>query len=498
MPSVSALSERKIRDREQRSKRMDMVPRTGRTTQNISALNAKPSNVRSTAAGRKRSLEMINDHQVSTATPDIPKRVKTGSVRSKKPSKLATINNVPTVKLTLLIFGGGENGELGLGPKNNEATRPTRNPHLSAFDIVQVACGGMHTVALTSDNKIITWGVNDENALGRDTQWDGKLRDIDTASDDDDNGDMNPLESTPTQIPSDYFPSSVRFVQVAAGDSCSFALTDTGHVYGWGTFRDSRGEKGFRYDERGELVKNQATPVQIQNLQDIRQICCGVDHALALDIRGNIWARGFRVCRNKAKYVASGSYHSFAIDKNDNVWAWGANSFGEAGDAKTAGNRGAFITPTKINSLCQKKVLALDGGAHHSAAVTANGECFVWGRIIEGQLGIDFAPEQLRDSTLIRFDERDKPCICLRPTIIPTTQHQQVTHVACGSDHTILIDQPGNAYSTGYGFQGQLGLNSNDDVKVFQRITDRRIKDKLIWAGAGGQFSIVAESANVS
>ncbi|KAK8926875.1 Protein pim1 [Metarhizium anisopliae] len=522
MPSVSASRELKVKDEKGGSNRKGTVPRISKSTQKASKPIATQNNARSTAAGRKRSLETAYDDQTSTTTSGISKRVKTGSIGSKEPTKLAIINNAPTAKLTVLVFGGGEMGELGLGPKKNEALRPTRNPHLSAFDVVQVACGGMHTVALTSDNKIITWGMNDENALGRDTQWDGKLRDMDAASEDDeDDEDMNPLESTPMQIPSDYFPPHIRFVQVAAGDSCSFALTDTGQVYGWGTFRDSRGDKVFRYNEGGELVENQARLIRIQNLQNITQICCGVDHALALDIRGNIWAWGcneqyqfgrrligrasnsltpnqVRVCRNKAKYIASGSYHCFAVDKDDNVWGWGANNFGEAGDVETAGDEGAFITPTKLVGLCQKNVLVLDGGAHHSAAVTANGECYVWGRMMEGQLGIEFTPEQLQDSTLVRCDERNKPRICLRPTIVPTMAHQQVTHVACGLDHTILIDKPGNAYSTDYGFQGQLGLNSSDDVKVFQRITDKRIKGELIWAGAGGRFSIVAESGSTS
>lgn len=149
------------------------------------------------------------------------------------------------------------------------------------------------------------------------------------------------------------------------------------------------------------------------------------------------------------------------------------------------------MAPTKIRDLCQKKVIVLDGGAHHSAAVTADGQCLIWGRIDDGQLGIAFTPEQLDDTTLIRYDERNKPRICLRPTAIPDIQ--QFIHVACSSDHTLLIDLLGNAYSTGYGFQGQLGLNSNDDVKVVQRITGRNVKDRqLTWAGAGGQFSVVA------
>lgn len=117
-----------------------------------------------------------------------------------------------------------------------------------------------------------------------------------------------------------------------------------------------------------------------------------------------------------------------------------------------AGTDSAFVPPTKIPGLCQQQVLVLDGGAHHSAAVTANGNCLVWGRIDDGHLGVDFTPEQLQDATLIRHDERNKPRICLRPSIIPTVQ--QATYVACSSDHTFLIDRAGSAYSSGYGFHG--------------------------------------------
>lgn len=37
-------------------------------------------------------------------------------------------------------------------------------------------------------------------------------------------------------IPATAFPESTVFVQVAVGDNCSFALTPTGLMYGWGTF----------------------------------------------------------------------------------------------------------------------------------------------------------------------------------------------------------------------------------------------------------------------
>ncbi|KAG8414846.1 hypothetical protein J3458_008752 [Metarhizium acridum] len=536
MPSTKPSSTRKIQPQEKRPRGpSNNAPRIKKAAQ--SKFTGRASRIEtgtSTSARRKRSLENGDNDQAFTTTPvAVSKRVKTSSGVSKRAaepepetqSRSTVINQVPTEKLTVLIFGTGEGGELGLGPGKKEVLRPTLNPLLdasdpSAFHIVQLACGGMHTVALTADNKIITWGVNDEYALGRDTQWEGKLRSIDANSedndddDDDDEADMNPKESTPTEIPSDYFPPGTQFSQVAAGDNCSFALTTTGLVYGWGTFRDSRGEQGFRYDERGKIVKKQARPFYIESLQNITQICCGDNHALALDTGGNIWAWGcneqyqfgrrligrnsnpliphqVRVCRNKAKYIACGGHHCFAVDWDDNVYGWGANSFGEAGDARSAGGDLAFVPPTKIRSLCQQQVLVLDGGAHHSAAVTAKGYCLVWGRIDDGQLGIEFTPEQLQDSTLIRHDERNKPRICLRPAVIPTIQ--QTAFVACSSDHTVLIDQAGNAYSSGYGYQGQLGHNSSDDVKVMQRIESKNVKNRrLTWAGAGAQFSIIA------
>lgn len=163
-------------------------------------------------------------------------------------SSLPVINQAPTEVLTIFVFGTGDmSGDLGLGPKKKVAKLPTAIPNLDArkpdtYRVVQLDCGGMHTLALTADNKIVTWGGNDEGALGRDTAWEGGMRDMeaepkdDSDSDDSDDEGLNPLESTPTHIPEDAFPAGTKFTHVAAGDSCSFAVTDKGLVYGWGTF----------------------------------------------------------------------------------------------------------------------------------------------------------------------------------------------------------------------------------------------------------------------
>ena len=161
-------------------------------------------------------------------------------VRRDTTAKDDAINSAPTTKLAVFVCGEGSSGELGLGPKNALDVRaPRPNPNLSG--VVSIATGGMHCAALTPDNEILTWGINDHDTLARDTTWDGGVKDMNSGSDSDsdDDGDLNPKESTPTAIKAALFPSGTRFTQVAAGDSSTFVLTDEGLVYGWGTFRVS-------------------------------------------------------------------------------------------------------------------------------------------------------------------------------------------------------------------------------------------------------------------
>jgi regulator of chromosome condensation len=156
------------------------------------------------------------------------------------------INIAPTQILDIYVFGGNEAGELGLGDATKKTTlpRPVLNPKLSASaaGVVGMAAGGMHGAVLTKDNKILTWGVNDGGALGRDTFWEAPTKDIDAAGSDDDSDDepsTNPRESTPTQVEMDNVPEGTVFTQVVAGDSATFAVTQEGLVYGWGEIRVS-------------------------------------------------------------------------------------------------------------------------------------------------------------------------------------------------------------------------------------------------------------------
>lgn len=196
--------------------------------------------------------EIIEDTQVDVAEPDEPATngVKhySSELEVAKPYKLRKttkiINAIPTLKTTPLniyVFGTGSMAELGLGPeaKTKEVKRPRLNPFLpiDSVAIVDFAVGGAHVLALDKDGKLWSWGCNDHGTLGRNTTQgeEGLLRDMDAEDEDDDDGDLNPIESTPAKVVG--VPDDLVFVQVAASDSLSLALTSEGRVWAWGTFR---------------------------------------------------------------------------------------------------------------------------------------------------------------------------------------------------------------------------------------------------------------------
>ncbi|RAL13617.1 RCC1/BLIP-II [Aspergillus homomorphus CBS 101889] len=444
------------------------------------------------------------------------KKARVARPRVTKPKPKVIINDAPTTRLNVYVCGEGSSGELGLGAGKTaiDVKRPRLNPHLPAdrVGVVQVAVGGMHCVALTYDNKILTWGVNDQGALGRDTTWDGGFRDVDEAksdsdSDSDDDTGLNPNESTPTAIPSDVFPEGTIFVEVAAGDSSSFALTDEGQVYGWGTFRSNDGILGF--DPHNKI---QAIPTHIPSLKMIKHLVCGDNHVLALNEKGAVysWGSGQQnqlgrriIERNRLNglqprefglpksivHIACGAFHSFAVHQSGNVYAWGLNSFGETGIRAGAGDdEAAIVHPTIVDSLSNQDIIQLCGGAHHSLAATSSGQCLVWGRLDGFQTGLKI--ETLPEEAVIK-DERGRPRILIAPMSVPGIE---ANAVAAGSDHSIAIDVDGRPWSWGFSATYQTGQGTQDDIEVATLVENTAVRGKrLNWAGAGGQFSVFTE-----
>ncbi|CAJ2505814.1 Uu.00g132080.m01.CDS01 [Anthostomella pinea] len=449
-------------------------------------------------------------------------------------------NERPTKVLDVFVFGEGSAGELGLGStpyegkKPKDVKRPRFNHNLDAdkgVEIVQIACGGMHVAALTSIGNVLTWGVNDDKALGRDTTWESVQHDIDDSDSDsggDDESGLNPLESTPSDVsfvgvdpPDDdnALEEAVRYlldvgmgiVQVAATDSATFALTPGGQVYGWGTFRGADGIIGF-----SKGIKSQPTPMLIEGLQWITKIVCGSNHVVALDVDGRVftWGSGgqyqlgrkplSRHSKDKTELkpqacgkffknhyaidIAAGSYHSFYIDNKRRVWSWGLNNYSQTGLYDDTGKDDAMVLEPKIvTSLEKYKVKMIAGGEHHSVACTDDGTLLTWGRIDGHQVGHPLTAYN-EDNAI--FDDSNKPRILIEPTPIKGIY---TTFVAAGTDTSFAIDNNGHVHSWGFSANYQTGQGTTDDVEVPEVIDNTAIRDRVIsFAGAGGQYSLVA------
>ncbi|KAK1962060.1 RCC1/BLIP-II [Colletotrichum sublineola] len=433
------------------------------------------------------------------------------------------INSAPTQILDVYVFGEGSSGELGLGSKKLDGKkvvdvkRPRLNPHLSAKDVgvVQIACGGMHVAALTKDNKILTWGVNDQGALGRDTTWEGGLRDADAEEEeeDDDDSGINPRESTPTAVGAEHFAPEAKFTQVVASDSATFALTEDGRVYGWGTFRSSDGILGFT-----DKIQIQKTPAYLPTLKNITALAAGSNHILALDDKGVVVAWGcgqqnqlgrriiernklsslipqsMGIPKGKIDRIACGSYHSFALTKDGGVWAWGLNNFAETGIETGAGEDDAVVLrPTVVDSLKDYKIKQIAGGEHHSLACTEDGKLLTWGRLDGHQVGIPV--EELPEDRVIK-DESNNPRILSKPTIVEDIA--KCVYVAAGVDNNFAIDNKGEAHSWGFSANYQTGQGTTEDIETPTTIDNTAVRGKkLVFAGAGGQYSILGGVADV-
>ena len=65
----------------------------------------------------------------------------------------------------MYTFGGGEHGQLGHGDKVNKV-KSTAIEALEGIYVSQITCGWSHSVALTSNGRVYTWGNGDHGKLG--------------------------------------------------------------------------------------------------------------------------------------------------------------------------------------------------------------------------------------------------------------------------------------------------------------------------------------------
>ena len=149
--------------------------------------------------------------------------------------------------------------------------------------------------------------------------------------------------------------------------------------------------------------------------------------------------------------IAAGSNHSAAVTKDGDLYMWGSNGGGRLGN----GSRTNSYTPVKI----MKNVAAVSLGDEHSAAVTKDGSLYMWGYNRYGQLG--------NGSTTDSYT--------------PIKIMENVTAVSLGYYHSAAVTKDGSLYMWGANYCGQLGNGSTTDsytpIKIMENVATVSLGD---------------------
>ncbi|XP_057957409.1 uncharacterized protein LOC131150604 isoform X2 [Malania oleifera] len=369
------------------------------------------------------------------------------------------------------------------------------NPGNPSLKIISVAAGEAHTLALTGDGSVYSWGRGMFGRLGTGSESD---------------------ESFPVRVRFDSSCESgrekLKFVGVAAGAYHSLALADRSETRGKAPLKicsiKAGGMMSLAIDNLGGLwiwgncpqpasssdgkfsLFSCSTPIPVWHFHGhtVVKVACGNEHVVALVSAGETYKGGDLICYSWGNNshgqlglgdtegrlhpevvgtfnlespwaldeVACGAFHTALLshikepgDALESVlWTFGLGENGQLGHGT---NRSALL-PEPIKGLPQHVFLvSIDCGLFHTSVVTSAGEVWSWGM----EKGLGLCP----DASFTGNDAGDAVSPRLYGSKIPG-----LLQVACGAAHTVLVASDGyKLWSWGRGRSGVLGNGKTVD-----------------------------------
>ncbi|KAL1253293.1 hypothetical protein QQF64_017986 [Cirrhinus molitorella] len=271
--------------------------------------------------------------------------------------------------------GKGSYGRLGLGDSNNQSMpkKLVLEPPRTMRKVSSSKGSDGHTLAVTAEGEVFSWGDGDYGKLGHGN---------------------SATQKYPKIIQGPLLGKVV--VCVSAGYRHSAAVTNDGELYTWG-----EGDFG-RLGHSDSHSRN--VPTLVKDISGVGQVACGSSHTIAVAQDGRIvWSFGGgdngklghgdtnRVYRPKViealhgfiiRKVCAGSQSSLALTSAGQVFAWGCGSCLGCGSSETTSLR-----PRLIEELSITKIIDISCGDSHCLALSHENEVFAWGNNAMGQCG---------------------------------------------------------------------------------------------------------------
>ncbi|WP_449601183.1 RCC1 domain-containing protein [Paenibacillus sp. Marseille-Q9583] len=340
---------------------------------------------------------------------------------------------------TVWTWGGNQTGQLGLGDAGLETHRktPTQVKKEDGTNLValQVAAGGSHTVALDPDERVWTWGSDNNGQLG--------------------DGTSGSSRNKPYMVD-----SITDVIAIAAGTSHTAALKRDGTVWTWGW--NGEGQLGLINTDPQVTHPKQVMLADGTTPLIAKSIFAGYDQTLAIDMDGTLWMWGSQG-DNKNKFIpekvkhsddsdfkalsaSAGSRFTVALDNEGKVWTWGYNSTeGALGNGKSDNVSEPY--PLQVSGLTN--VMAIDAGSMHTLALKEDGTVWAWGFNKYGQIG--------------NLSNVNSPIPVFVRNQDGNIFHEAMAIAAGGNyaDHSLAMKDDGTIVAWGNNGVGQLGNGKN-------------------------------------
>ncbi|XP_023615247.1 serine/threonine-protein kinase Nek8 isoform X6 [Myotis lucifugus] len=235
----------------------------------------------------------------------------------------------------IMTFGSGSNGCLGHGSLN-DISQPTIVEALLGYEMVQVACGASHVLALSTERELFAWGRGDGGRLGLGTRE---------------------SYNCPQQVP---MPPGQEAQRVVCGIDSSMILTVPGRVLACGSNRFNK--LGLDHLSLGE---EPAPHQQVEEVLSFTPLCSApLDQETLLS-------------------VDLGTAHSAAVTASGDCYTFGSNQHGQLGTNARRVSR----APCQVQGLQGIKIAMVACGDAFTVAIGAEGEVYSWGKGARGRLG---------------------------------------------------------------------------------------------------------------
>jgi len=185
--------------------------------------------------------------------------------------------------------------------------------------------------------------------------------------------------------------------------------------------------------------------------------------------------------------VVAGGMHTVVLDNKGDVWTFGCNDEGSLG--RVVGEEEECFIPGKVT--LESKIVQISAGDSHSAALTEDGQVWIWGtfRDSSGPIG------------LIEWGKMEK-----EPVSVNLGVKNHVKKIISGGDHLVMLTSEGDIFTMGNSEQGQLGRIPEmfahrggrrggqyllNPEKIYAKSKSKVFKD--VWAGSYNTLALNTE-----